>query len=86
MAQIRQSGPDSGLGFQVKFLKPFWKLVPLRSEEEAGEEGSKSRHHQSVAKLGKQVIKVFGFEPFFYKFSMDLIFHTFLGTRGHIEI
>ena len=31
MAHIRQSKPDSGLGFQVKFLKIFFKLFPLRS-------------------------------------------------------
>ena len=31
MAQIRQSRQDSGLGLQVKVLKPL-KLFPLRSE------------------------------------------------------
>jgi len=31
MAHTRQSRPDSGLGFQVKALKPF-KLFPVRSE------------------------------------------------------
>ena len=30
MAHVRQSRPDSGLGFQVKFLNPF-KLLPSRS-------------------------------------------------------
>jgi len=31
MAHIRQSRPDSGLGFQLKFLETF-KLFHLRSE------------------------------------------------------
>ena len=31
MAHIRQPRPDSGLGFQVKFLKTF-QVFPLRSE------------------------------------------------------
>ena len=35
MAHIRQSRPDSGLGFQVIVLKPF-KLLPLRSEAVVG--------------------------------------------------
>jgi len=30
MAHIRQSRPDSGLGFQAKVFKPF-ELSPLRS-------------------------------------------------------
>ena len=29
LAHIRQSEPDSGLGFQVKFLDCFFKGVPL---------------------------------------------------------
>ena len=32
MAHVRQSRPDSGLGFEVKDLRPL-KLFPLRLEE-----------------------------------------------------
>jgi len=42
MAQIRQSRPDSGLGFQVKFVNPL-KFFPLRSKAGRRFQGPRTR-------------------------------------------
>ena len=58
-AHIRQSGPDSGLGFQVKGRETF-KVFPLRSEAGIGSEaGSYLRRIDFVyhSTLGLRVIK-----------------------------
>ena len=61
MAHVRQSRPDSGLGFQAKVLK-YLKLSPLRSEaaRENGRRGGRPEEDlchlfecEALGQLGK---------------------------------
>ena len=55
MAHIRQSRPDSGLGFQVNVLKPF-EMV-LRSEAGRGCEGGQPLYKNVHSEGGQLLYK-----------------------------